>query len=424
MKNKFLYLFFVIFLFGCPQQNKTSSDKTSTQTQVYTLDVQVSPLGSGVVSVNPESSGRKYLSDTIVTLEAQPNQGWKFSYWSGDITSSTNPIVVVMNSNKTIVANFVQIQQSTYTPTYTLLTFINPQNAGTITKLPDQTSYPLGSQVTLQAVSATGYVFVSWSGDVPSNLQNQNPITITIDGNKQITANFEEIPQGNYTLEVFIDPPDGGEVVKNPNKTYYSLNETVSLEAIPNEGFYFEGWSGNLTGSQNPATVTITGNLRITANFSRSQYKLNITVNPPNTGVVNKNPNYQWYYPNTEVELQAVPLEGYKFTSWSGDIQSTSNPITIFMDSDKNITANFEEMPQEEYLLVIQLVPSTASALWVEKSPDKPFYAYGEKVSLTANPPSGWRFVRWRIDNVDYTDNPLIITIISNTTVTAYFERI
>jgi hypothetical protein len=41
-------------------------------------------------------------------IQAFPNPGYKFSAWSGAITNSSNPISVTMNSNKTIIAKFVQ----------------------------------------------------------------------------------------------------------------------------------------------------------------------------------------------------------------------------------------------------------------------------------------------------------------------------
>ncbi|MEN3013418.1 MAG: InlB B-repeat-containing protein [Endomicrobiia bacterium] len=422
MKKQYLLLISFL-LFACPQQEKSPSDKTSTQTQVYSLNFIVNPLGSGSIKVTPETPGYKYLAGTAVTLEASPTSGWKFSYWSGDVAKDTSTvIVIIMNSDKTVIANFTKIQ-STYTPTYTLTITIQPPDGGEVEKTPDLVSYQEGTSVTLQAISATGYVFVNWTGDIPTNLQNQNPVTITMNSNKQITANFQEIPQGAtyYSLEIYIEPSDGGTVTKTPNKLYYELNEEVTLKASAYEGFSFDGWSGNLSGNQNPVVIKITGNLRITANFSRSQYVLNTSVNPPNTGQVHKNPNYEWYYPQTEVELRAVPLQGYRFVSWSGDISVSTNPVIIVMDSDKNITANFEKINQEQYTLIIQLSPNSASPDWVEKKPYKPFYSYGEQVTLQAKPPSGWKFVGWGGD-INTTENPVTITITKNTTVIAYFE--
>lgn len=421
MKQNELILLLILFLFACPQQEKKSTSTTSTQTQVYTLTIEISPLGSGSVSLNPQNPGNIYAAGTIVTLTAYANTGYKFSHWGGSVERSTSPVIaVLMDSNKTIIANFTQITSSQPSTDYYSLTInIEPQGSGEVNKMPNLTSYRSGTIVTLQAISATGYYFVEWTGDITSR---QNPTSIIITSNKIVTAHFAEIPSGNYSLDITLNPIDGGAVTKTPNKSYYMLGEEVTLTVTPNEGYTFEGWSGNLTGEQNPVTITITGNMKITANFLRNQYILNVTIQPHNTGIVEKDPNYEWYYQNDKVTLNAIPLQGYKFIGWSGDITSTENPITITMNSDKNITATFEQLPQEQYIVAIQLVPSSASALWITKDPDKPLYSYGEQVTLSASPPVGKTFIKWSIDGVDYTQNPITITIIKNTTVTAYFQ--
>jgi uncharacterized repeat protein (TIGR02543 family) len=51
------------------------------------------------------------------------------------------------------------------------------------------------------------------------------------------------------------------------------------------------------------------------------------------------------------VQLTAVPNEGYLFQDWSGDADGTANPLTITMDADKHVTANFK-------LTVLPISPS------------------------------------------------------------------
>ncbi|HVP79336.1 MAG TPA: PKD domain-containing protein [Thermodesulfobacteriota bacterium] len=41
------------------------------------------------------------------------------------------------------------------------------------------------------------------------------------------------------------------------------------------------------------------------------------------------------------IQLIAAPNEGYTFTSWTGDINATENPMIVNMDINKNVTANF-----------------------------------------------------------------------------------
>ncbi|NIM59041.1 MAG: DUF1565 domain-containing protein [Candidatus Aminicenantes bacterium] len=50
----------------------------------------------------------------------------------------------------------------------------------------------------------------------------------------------------------------------------------------------------------------------------------------------------------TDVTVDAIPSSGYRFTGWTGDASGTDDPITITLDSDKSITANFSAIPPPE----------------------------------------------------------------------------
>ena len=45
--------------------------------------------------------------------------------------------------------------------------------------------------------------------------------------------------------------------------------------------------------------------------------------------------------PGTEITITAFPRDGYSFGGWSGDASGETSPITIIMDSDKSIRADF-----------------------------------------------------------------------------------
>ena len=70
---------------------------------LYTL-ISSAAIGG---SVNPSGVTVFYNNDSVA-LEAAANSGYLFSSWSGDIVATDNPTTLVMNSNKTVVANFIQ----------------------------------------------------------------------------------------------------------------------------------------------------------------------------------------------------------------------------------------------------------------------------------------------------------------------------
>jgi mannan endo-1,4-beta-mannosidase len=307
----------------------------------YTLTVNVSPQGSGSVSLNPP--GGSYTAGTQVTLTAIANSGYVFSSWSGDLSGTTNPATITMNSNKIVTANFVQQNVSEYT----LSVSVSPSGSGVVNINPFKSKYTAGEQVTLTAQANSGYVFSGWSGDLSGTT---NPATITMNSNKTVTANFVQSGgDGNttYTLTVTVSPTSAGVVYLNPAGGVYTAGTQVELSAEANIGYKFSDWSGDLVSTQNPVSLIMDSNKVIVANFVEdlSSYTLTININPINCGTVIINPAGGVYTAGTQVELSAVGYGLYEFDSWSGDLTGNQNPITIVMDRNKTITANFVYRP-------------------------------------------------------------------------------
>ncbi len=167
-----------------------------------------------------------------------------------------------------------------------------------------------------------------------------------------------------YTLTV--NTVGSGSVTKNPNIATYSSGTSVTLTAVPNAGWAFSGWSGDLTGSANPESITMNSNKAVTATFVEAQ-TYTLTVNTVGSGVVNLNPASGPYASGTVVQLTAVPNAGWTFSGWSGDLSGTTNPTTITMNSNKAVTATFTELPPSGYLFEDGFESGTFSA-WTSTS--------------------------------------------------------
>jgi len=213
----------------------------------YTLTISV--VGSGVVT--PSVGSHTYSYGDVVTLTAAPDAGWSFAGWSGDLSGSANPATITMEANKAVTATFTQIP-------YALT--VSTIGSGSVSKDPDQAIYHYGDVVTLTAAPAVGWSFAGWSGDLSGSA---NPATITMEANKAITATFTQIP---YALTV--STIGSGSVSKDPDQAIYHYGDVVTLTAAPDVGWSFAGWSGDLSGSANPAAITIDVNKTVTATFS------------------------------------------------------------------------------------------------------------------------------------------------------------
>ena len=71
---------------------------------------------------------------------------------------------------------------------------ISTTTGGTTDPEPGTYTYDSGTEVIIEAIPESGYRFTGWTGDVPSGNENDTPITVTMDSDKSITANFSAIP--------------------------------------------------------------------------------------------------------------------------------------------------------------------------------------------------------------------------------------
>jgi pectate lyase len=148
----------------------------------YTLTTANNPSAGGTVSNSP--SGNSFTAGTQVTLTAVPASGYTFTGWSGGATGTTNPVTVTMDANKTVTANYTQQQQTTQ---YTLA--VNTSGSGTVSMNPAGGTYTAGTVVAVTASAAAGWVFSGWSGAATGTA---NPVSVTMDANKSLTATFTQ----------------------------------------------------------------------------------------------------------------------------------------------------------------------------------------------------------------------------------------
>ena len=133
----------------------------------------------------------------------------------------------------------------------------------------------------------------------------------------------------------------------------------VKLTAVPDTGYYFTGWSGDVTGTDNPIDVTVGSEKEITATFEILVLDLEVIVKGEGqvsqaivegTGAENENRSTVTQYEyGTIVELTPTPSDGMAFISWSGDYLGEEDPLQLTMTESTSIQANFD------YELLIKL---------------------------------------------------------------------
>lgn len=136
---------------------------------------------------------------------------------------------------------------------------------GSVGKAPNATSYDGMSDVVLTATPQAGRAFAGWTGDVPAGHENDNPLVITMDGPKSLTATF--LQAGFFALQA---SAINGSVSKTPNLSNYAEGSIVDLTAVSDPGYSFLGWTGSVPGdysADNPLVLTMSADKSVTAWF-------------------------------------------------------------------------------------------------------------------------------------------------------------
>jgi len=145
---------------------------------IYTLTTSANPAEGGTVS----PSTQQYDEGETASITATASSEYVFQSWSG-ATGSTNSTSVVMNSDKSVTANFVKKK-------YSLNVMV--EGEGTVNekviKAGAATDYNSGTIVELTATPSTGWGFKEWQGDLNGT---DNPKEITVNKAMNITAVFK-----------------------------------------------------------------------------------------------------------------------------------------------------------------------------------------------------------------------------------------
>jgi uncharacterized repeat protein (TIGR02543 family) len=349
---------------SCVVQMNSNKSVTATFSQnAVDYRLNTSKTGNGTVSVNPAgtscgSNCSEYKTGTNVTVTATAASDYTFTEWSG-ACQGTGACTITMSANRSVSATFTQ--NKTY---YTLSA--TKEGNGTINGSPAGIScgavcshnYESGTPVNLTATADAGYTFSGWSGACTGT----GPCSVSMNSNKSIIAIFTQ-NASYYTLTT--NNSGNGTITSVPEGincgsacTYEFRSATsVSLNAKPDNGYVFRGWSGACLGTDQ-CTVNMDTAKAVTASFSvmytnilrvlfkgkgriKSIRALNSGMGTAtNTGIDCGEICVEEYASPTTVTLEAIPEDGYTFAGWSGACAG-SGQCTVYVSGEEEVEAKF-----------------------------------------------------------------------------------
>ena len=128
--------------------------------------------------------------------------------------------------------------------------------------------------------------------------------------------------------------------------TYTPVSSYVILTAVPNYGYTFSQWVGDIHSSNSTLNVTLTNNISETPSYALTNFTATLTTNTVGVasgsgGTLSMDGGNTFPY-LTPVTIRAVPTPiYYVFSGWSGDVTSTNATNTFILTNNASITGTF-----------------------------------------------------------------------------------
>jgi uncharacterized repeat protein (TIGR02543 family) len=379
------------------------ADQTVTANfrKVHTLTLAVSPTGGGSTSPAP---GAHTLDDSsVVSLLAVPAAGYLFLRWDGDVADSSS-------STTTLTVHASEAVTAVFGKRYTLNMAVSPAGAGTTTPAAGAHAVAGGSVIEISAAPSAGYRFAGWTGSVEE--PDSASTTVTVSSSVTVTARFALVRM----LSMSVRPPGGGTTLPEQGIHARSEGELVTVTALPNPGFRFLAWTGEVADSTSPTTtVRMHAAQVVIANFVEAR-TLTVVVNPAGSGSTVPPAGTHPFDDGMVVILSATPSEGYRFAGWTGDvIEPNQAETSVALAANKTVTANFIGL---RTLTVSADPPGGGTTVSAAGDHVKDV---GTVVPLTASAAPGFRFAGWVGDVSSPGEPATTVTLEANKSVTARF---
>ncbi len=298
----------------------------------------VTIVGVGTVARSPDQPD--YAPGDFVQLTATPGVGFIFAGWSGYVTGTTNPTMVIMNTTHSVTATFLAIQHRLDVTT-------TGAGVGSVSRAPDRATYDEGATVELLATPAFGSLFSGWSGDVTGSA---NPISMIMSTDRTVVATFGPdttlAPQLVSVADVPLD--QGGKLKLRWRASSLDKPDPIADRVVTQYWIWREIPEAAFLRAQSGAS---------SASGSALVRRASTTAR-----------EYFWEF---VVSLPASRFAGYSYTaSTTSDSTERGNPHTSFLVQARNASGNrWWDSPPDSGYSVDNLAPPTPAVLTVRYGP-------------------------------------------------------
>lgn len=312
MKNKFKSIALAISIFGIGLLSLSSCEMIT-----FTINYKADDFGY-IVGV-PSQKVKRLDSTSEVT--AIPKEGYEFVKWD-DGYDQPNRHEDNVESNFTYSAVFKAI-------TYITISYSTTEGGYIVGEASQRLLFG-ETPAAVEAKAEPGYRFVSWSDGFDQAPRQEPAATANMD----LVATFEKI---DY-VTVNYDAENGYVSGKTP-QTIEKGRSTESVTAVPRDGYRFLRWSDGLTTAVR-SDSDVQADAHYTAYFESVTY-ITITYEAGEGGYIVGDTVQTVIWGESGTQVEAIPLPGYHFVSWSDGWNQAPRKDPSFTTSG-TLTASFE----------------------------------------------------------------------------------
>jgi uncharacterized protein YjdB len=297
------------------------------------------------------------LAATVLPAEAtNKNVSWSSSNASIASVNSSGVVTGISEGKATITATtvlggFSDTCAITVLPGNSMyILTVNTEGNGSVTMSPEGGVYLSGTTVLLTAVPDSGNLFSEWGGGASGT----NPsVSVTMDGNKTVSASFiANIPGcgGVTPVDIPFSFEGAGEYCWEASGNIEYIN-SWNLDFLEVNGVdCTNDWINDIPPDQDGnysihfVSSVAWGHIEIAGTTTTTEPRLyTLATSVTGNGFLLVNPSAESYEAGSEVEITAIPGDGYYLESWGGDIIETTETIKLTMDADISLNAIFME---------------------------------------------------------------------------------
>jgi hypothetical protein len=398
--------------------------KDLSANQLFTAFDSTAPIPACVQGGGTVSAATNELSLTFV-FTAVPKPYYAFAGWTDGVLNAVRQVRFGAPACATAAfTNVVPLEswEGVELPVGTPRVFVD----GQFQTRPLRYSTNSGPfTVTLATSFPGGWLFYTLDGTEPTAFSSEYtpgvPLLISPPAELRVIAFTEDfLSFSEVVTQQFLVLPSypltvrtaGGGTVSDISGLYPS-NSIVTITASNAAGWSFLGWGGDVPGTNPTVAVTMNQPLALEAIFGSG-----VTLSPPTGGTIQRQPAQGLIPFGKSVRLSAIPQAGRSFGRWTGAATGRTNSPLEFVVTNANPTVGALFAPIQANTFTLTLLVNGDGA--ISSSPAGNFFPANTTLAIMAAALPGQAFEAWS-GNAFGSANPLLLTLTSNTIVTANF---